>query len=190
MTHYDVRLYTDKGSRIHDTRIECKPTEIPEMLACVMMDYLGNASYPDTMQARVVAGKKYTEYMLLLKNDAVDVYRHVLRASRVEAQEDPAGFYGASRQGECRLMTRYTVQLYSDGGDQIHNRGIDCNRKDVPDMLAGVVASYLKGAPYPGAIRALVNSGWNYRTYLILLKNDFLDVYRHVCHADRAEVQE
>ena len=57
-------------------------------------------------------------------------------------------------------------------------------------MLAGVVASYLKGAPYPGAIRVLVNSGWNYRTYLILLKNDFLDVYRHVCHANRAEVQE
>ena len=91
MTHYDVRLYTDKGVRIHDTRIECKPTEIPEMLACVMMDYLGNASYPDTMQARVVAGKKYTEYMLLLKNDTVDVYRHVLRAGRVETQEDPAG---------------------------------------------------------------------------------------------------
>ena len=44
--------------------------------------------------------------------------------------------------------------------------------------------------PTPGAIRALVNSGWNYRTYLILLKNDVLDVYRHVCHADRAEVQE
>ena len=62
--------------------------------------------------------------------------------------------------------------------------------KDIPDMLAGVVASYLKDAPYPGAIRALVNSGWNYRTYLILLKNDFLDVYRHACHADRAEVQE
>ena len=88
------------------------------------------------------------------------------------------------------MMTRYTVQLYSENGDQIHGRGIECNRKDIPDMLAGVVASYLKDAPYPGAIRALVNSGWNYRTYLILLKNDFLDVYRHVCHADRAEVQE
>ena len=87
-------------------------------------------------------------------------------------------------------MTRYTVQLYTENGDQIHGRGIDCNRKDIPDMLAGVVASYLKDSPYPGAIRALVNSGWNYRTYLILLKNDFLDVYRHVCHADRAEVQE
>ena len=87
-------------------------------------------------------------------------------------------------------MTRYTVQLYTENGDQIHGRGIDCNRKDIPDMLAGVVASYLKDAPYPGAIQAQVNSGWNYRTYLILLKNDFLDVYRHACHADRAEVQE
>ena len=57
-------------------------------------------------------------------------------------------------------------------------------------MLAGVVAKYPKDVPYQGAIQALVSSGWNYRTYLILLKNDFLDVYRHACHADRREVQE
>ena len=44
-------------------------------------------------------------------------------------------------------MTRYTVQLYTENGDQIHGRGINCNRKDIPDMLAGVVASYLKDAP-------------------------------------------
>ena len=87
-------------------------------------------------------------------------------------------------------MTRYTVRLYSEEGDQIHGRGIECNPKDIPDMLAGVVARYLKDASYLGAIQAQVNSGWYYRTYLILLKNDFLDVYRHVCHADRKEVQE
>ena len=87
-------------------------------------------------------------------------------------------------------MTRYAVRLYSEDRDQIHGIKIDCNPKDIPDMLAGAVARYLKDSPYPDAIQAQISSGWRYRTYLILLKNDFLDVYRHVCHADRKEVQE
>ena len=87
-------------------------------------------------------------------------------------------------------MTRYAVRLYSEDRNQIHGSTIECSPKHIPDMLAGAVARYLRGSPYPGAIQAQVNSGWYYRTYLILLKNDFLDVYRHVCHADRKEVQE
>ena len=91
MTHYDVRLYTDKGARIHDTRIECKPAEIPEMLACAVMDYLRDSPYPGAIHAQIMTDRRCAEYVLLLKDDSLDVYRHVLRASRVEAQEDPAG---------------------------------------------------------------------------------------------------
>ena len=91
MTHYDVRLYTDKGVRIHDTRIECKPTEIPEMLACVAMDYLRDSPYPGAIHAQVMNGRRCAEYVLLLKDNGLDVYRHVERATRVEVQERPAG---------------------------------------------------------------------------------------------------
>ena len=87
-------------------------------------------------------------------------------------------------------MTRYAVRLYSEDGLQIHDTTIDCNPKHIPDMVAGTVARYLKDSPYPGTIQAQVSTGQHYRIDLILLKNDFLDVYRHACHADRDEVQE
>ena len=89
MSHYNIRLYTDKGVRIHDRGAECKPAEIPGMLACIVMDYLKDAPYPGAMQAQVLAGRRCAEYTLVLRNDSLDVYRHVLRASRVETQEHP-----------------------------------------------------------------------------------------------------
>ena len=82
-------------------------------------------------------------------------------------------------------MTRYDIQLYTDNGDRIHGRRIECDRRDVPDRLMDIAADYLKGSPYPGAIQALVNSRGGYTLFLILLKNDTLNVYRHVRNADR-----
>ena len=87
-------------------------------------------------------------------------------------------------------MTHYDIQLYTDNGDRIHGRRIECDRRDVPDELMDIAADYLKGSPYPGPIQALVNSRGGYTLFLILLKNDTLNVYRHVRNADRAETRE
>ena len=40
MAHYDARLYTDKGVEIFDKKIKCTPANIPDVLACIVMDYL------------------------------------------------------------------------------------------------------------------------------------------------------
>ena len=82
MTHYDVHLHTDKGVEIHNKGIECTPANIPDMLACVVLDYLKSAPYPGVIKAHVTDGRHYTEYMLLLENNTVDVYRHVEKATR------------------------------------------------------------------------------------------------------------
>ena len=94
MTHYDVRLYTDKGVEISNKGIECTPANIPDILVCIVMDYLKGASYPGVIKARVTDGKRYTEYMLLMENNAVDVYRHVEKATRggsAETTTAPSG---------------------------------------------------------------------------------------------------
>ena len=39
MTHYDVRLHTDNGVEISNKGIESTPENIPDMLACIVMDY-------------------------------------------------------------------------------------------------------------------------------------------------------
>ena len=82
MTHYDARFYTNKGVEIFNKKIECTPENIPDMLACIVMDYLKDAPYPGTIKARVTDGRRNMEYMLLLDNDAVDVYRHVEKIAR------------------------------------------------------------------------------------------------------------
>ena len=87
-------------------------------------------------------------------------------------------------------MTRYDIQLYTDNGDRIHGRRIECGRRDIPGELIDTVADYLKGSPYPGAIQAQVNSRGGYTLFLVLLKNDTLNVYRHVRNADSAGTQE
>ena len=94
MTHYDVRLHTDKGVEISNKGIECTPANIPDILVCIVMDYLKDASYPGAIKARVTDGKRYTEYMLLMENNTVDVYRHVEKATRggsAETTTAPSG---------------------------------------------------------------------------------------------------
>ena len=86
-------------------------------------------------------------------------------------------------------MTRYTVQLYADNGDRIHDRQIECCRKDVPGMLIGITRDCLEDASHTGNIQILVNSGWYYTLYLVLPKNGTLNLYRHMRNADGAEAQ-
>ena len=82
MAHYNARFYTNKGVEIFNKKIECTPENIPDMLASIVMDYLKSAPYPGTIKARVTDGRRNMEYMLLLDNDAVDVYRHVEKIAR------------------------------------------------------------------------------------------------------------
>ena len=90
MAHYNARFYTNKGVEIFDKKIECTPENIPDMLACIVMDYLKDAPYPGTIKARVTDGRRNMGYMLLLDNDAVDVYRHVEKIARGgSAETDP-----------------------------------------------------------------------------------------------------
>ena len=94
MTHYDVHLHTDKGVEIHNKEIECTPANIPDMLVCIVLDYMKDAPYQSTIMARVTDGRRYTEYMLLMENNAVDVYRHVKKATRggsAETTTAPSG---------------------------------------------------------------------------------------------------
>ena len=94
MTHYDARFYTNKGIEISNKKIECAPTNIPDMLAGIVLDYLKDAPYHGTIKARVTDGKRYTEYILLLENNTVDVYRHVENATRdgsAETTTAPSG---------------------------------------------------------------------------------------------------
>ena len=94
MTRYDIRLCTDKGVRIHDKAVRDKgtkydPAEISGKLACVVMAYLKDATYQGTMKARVTACGHRTEFMLLLKNDTLDVYYHAGEFTRAKEQYSP-----------------------------------------------------------------------------------------------------
>ena len=94
MTHYDVHLHTDRGVEISNKGIECTPANIPDILVCIVMDYLKGAPYLGVIKARVTDGRRYTEYILLLENNTVDVYRHVENATRdgsAETALTPAG---------------------------------------------------------------------------------------------------
>ena len=84
MPRYTVLLFAGKPDPIHRARIECRRAEVPDMLAGVVMDYLDRVPYPGTMRAHVVTGRRYTEYMILLENDTMHVYRHVARYTRAE----------------------------------------------------------------------------------------------------------
>ena len=95
MTHYDVRLHTDKGVEISNKGIECTPANIPDMLVCIVMDYLKDAPYPGVIKAHVTDGRHYTEYMLLLENNTLHAYLHALQADRTEVQEQPHNHDGS-----------------------------------------------------------------------------------------------
>ena len=87
-------------------------------------------------------------------------------------------------------MTHYDVKLYSDQVDEIRNRKIECDRKDIPHMLICIATDYLKGAPYPSTVLARVSVDRNTITYMVNLENDTVDVYCRVFRGNRAEVQE
>ena len=193
MAHYDARLYTDKGIEILNTKIECTPENIPDMLASIVMDYLKSAPYPGVIKASVTDNRHHMEYTLRLENNALHAYLHVKKATRdgsAGTVPAPSLLQGDSGQGSDGPMTRYEVRLYTNNGVKISNKKIECNEKEIPDRLAGIVRDYLRDASYPGAIKAHVITGKIYTEYILLLKNDILDVCLHVLQADRAEVQE
>ena len=193
MTHCDVRLRTNDGVKILNTKIECTPENIPDMLASIVMDYLKSAPYPGVIKASVTDNRHHMEYTLRLENNALHAYLHVKKATRdgsAGTVPAPSLLQGASGQGGDGPMTCYEVRLYTNNGVKISNKKIECNEKEIPDRLAGIVLNYLRDAPYPGAIKAHVITGRTYTEYILLLKNDALDVCLHVLQADRAEVQE
>ena len=87
-------------------------------------------------------------------------------------------------------MTSYSVRLYSGRSDELRNRYIECDRKEMPVMLARFVLDYLEDAPYPGAIQAIALAGRDTLMYIITLRNDTVDVYRHVFRGNKADIQE
>ena len=192
MAHYDARLYIDKGVEILNTKIECTPENIPDMLASIVLDYLKDAPYPGVIKAGVADNRHHMEYTLLLENNALHAYLHVKKAvGGGGAGTIPAPrLQETSRQGDDGPMTRYEVRLYTNNGVKISNKKIECNEKEIPDRLACIVLDYLRDAPYPGVIKAHVIDGRSYTEYILLLKNDILDVCLHMLQADRAEVQE
>ena len=192
MAHYDARLYTDKGVKILNTKIECTPENIPDMLASIVLDYLRDAPYPGVIKAGVTDNRHHMEYTLRLENNALHAYIHVKKAvGGGGAGTTPAPrLQETSRQGDDGPMTRYEVRLYTNNGVKISNKKIECNEKEIPDRLVGIVRDYLRDAPYPGTIKAHVIDGRKYTEYILLLKNDILDVCLHMLQADRAEVQE
>ena len=84
MTRYTVQIYTTDGDKILGTQIECDRKDVPGRLAYIAMDYLWDASYPDTMRALVDAGRRFTIYLIQLEKDTVMVYRHAFQRSRSE----------------------------------------------------------------------------------------------------------
>ena len=193
MTHYDARLHTDNGVEISNKGIESTPENIPDMLACIAMNYLKNAPYPGTIKAGVTDNRHHMEYTLLIENNKLHVYLHVEKATRdgsAVTVPAPSLLQGSFGQGTDGPMTRYIVRLYSDNDVQIHGERIECNVRDVPGRLICIMRDYLKGVPYPGVIKAHVIDGRKYTEYILLLKNDILDVCLHVLEADRVEVQE
>ena len=88
------------------------------------------------------------------------------------------------------MTTHYDVQLHTDKGVEISNKGIECTPANIPDVLTSIVTDYLRSAPYPGVIKARVTDGDRYTEYMLLLENDTLHVYLHALQADRSEVQE
>ena len=97
MTHYDIRLHTDKGVEISNKGIECTPANIPDILVCIAIDYLKSAPYSGAIKARVADGDRYTEYMLMIENNAVDVYCRVFRGDRAEIQKQSGCPSGSKR---------------------------------------------------------------------------------------------
>ena len=56
-------------------------------------------------------------------------------------------------------------------------------------MLARFVLDYLKDAPYPGAIQALVSAGRDTFIYMIKLIDDTVTVYHQVFQCNTADME-
>ena len=87
-------------------------------------------------------------------------------------------------------MTEYDVWLYKDKAVQIHRTQIKCDRRDVPGKLACIVLDYLRSAPYPGTMLAMVSVGWNYTAYMIQSNSDTVKVYHQVFQCNMEGVEE
>ena len=87
-------------------------------------------------------------------------------------------------------MTEYDVWLYKDKAVQILRTQIKCDRRDVPVRLARIVLDYLRNAPYPGTMLAMVSIGWNYTSYLIQSNGATVKVYHQVFQCNMAGVEE
>ena len=87
-------------------------------------------------------------------------------------------------------MTEYDVWLYKNKAVQIHRTQIKCDRRDVPGKLARIVLDYLRSAPYPGTMLAMVSVGWNYTAYLIQSNGAAVKVYHQVFQCNMAGVEE
>ena len=87
-------------------------------------------------------------------------------------------------------MMRYAIKLYSGGKVLDDDKSLTCDKSDVSNGLGCVVRDYLKNAPYPGAIDAVVTSDESPMVYMVLQKNNDLDVYLHMSQLTEGEVQE
>ena len=87
-------------------------------------------------------------------------------------------------------MTRYIVGLYSNQVGEICKKKIECNEKEIPNMLVCIAIDYLKEGPYHDAVMAMVSAGRNTTTYIVDLRTDAVEVYCSVFQSDRAEIQE
>ena len=56
-------------------------------------------------------------------------------------------------------------------------------------MLARFVLDYLKDAPYPGAIQALVSAGRDTLIYMVKLMDDIVTVYQEVFQRNTADIE-
>ena len=87
-------------------------------------------------------------------------------------------------------MTHYNVGLYSNQVGEIRKKEIECNEKEIPNVLVCIAMDYLKEGPYHDAVLAMVSASKNTTTYIVDLRKDTVEVYCLVLQSDRAEIQE
>ena len=87
-------------------------------------------------------------------------------------------------------MTRYSAGLYSNQVGEIRKKEIECNEKEIPNVLVCIAMDYLKEGPYHDAVLAMVSASKNTTTYIVDLRKDTVEVYCLVLQSDRAEIQE
>ena len=84
---YAVSLHADRPDPANYSWIECRPADVPRMLARVAADHLKGSPNSGAVRACVTTGRKYFGYLLVPEGDALCVYRCVQESTRVEVQE-------------------------------------------------------------------------------------------------------